>query len=57
MNAEISVFLICVETITYLLIYNLHVCIFNTDLKPEQFLHISGPTGMFKVRYKNRRSI
>ena len=29
MNAKISVFVICVEAITYLLLYNLHDCTFN----------------------------
>ena len=29
MNAKISVFVICVEAITYLVLYNLHDCAFN----------------------------
>ena len=29
MNAKILVFVICVEVILYLLIYNLHACTFN----------------------------
>ena len=29
MNAKISVFVICVEVIIYLLLYNLHDCTFN----------------------------
>ena len=29
MNAKISVLVICVETIIYLLLYNLHGCTFN----------------------------
>ena len=29
MNAKISMFVICVQVITYLLIYNLHDCTFN----------------------------
>ena len=29
MNAKISVFVICVETITFLLLHNLHDCTFN----------------------------
>ena len=29
MNAEFSVFFICVEAIKYLLLYNLHNCTFN----------------------------
>ena len=40
MNAKISAFVICVEAITYLLLYNLHDCTFkNTSegllLKPS----------------------
>ena len=30
MNVKISAFVICVETITYLLLYNLHDCIFKS---------------------------
>ena len=37
MNAKISVFLICVEAIIYLLLYNLHDCTF----KDTQFTHVS----------------
>ena len=29
MNEKISLFVICVEAITYLLLYNLHDCTFN----------------------------
>ena len=29
MNAKVSVFVICVEAIIYLLVYNLHDCTFN----------------------------
>ena len=29
MNAKVSAFVICVEAIVYLLLYNLHDCIFN----------------------------
>ena len=32
MNPKISVFGICVETIIYLLLYNLHNCIFKCEL-------------------------
>ena len=32
MNANISVFVICVEAITYLLLHNLHDCTFNTSV-------------------------
>ena len=32
MNAKISVFVICVEVIIYLLLYNLHDCTFNKDI-------------------------
>ena len=31
MNAQISVFVICVEAITYLLLYNLRDCTFKWD--------------------------
>ena len=31
MNVKISVFVICVEAIIYLLLYNLHGCTFNTS--------------------------
>ena len=33
MNAKISVFVICVEAIIYLLLYNLHDCTFNTSYR------------------------
>ena len=33
MNARISVFVICVETIIYLILYNLHDCTFNLASK------------------------
>ena len=32
MNAKISVFVICVEVITYLLFYNLHDCTFKVKI-------------------------
>ena len=32
MNVKISVFLICVEAIIYLLLYNLYDCTFNSDI-------------------------
>ena len=31
MNAKISVFLICVRATIYLLLYNLHDCVFNPN--------------------------
>ena len=34
MNAKISVFIICVEVIIYLLLYNLHGCTFNMGILP-----------------------
>ena len=33
MNAKISVFAICVEAFTYLLLYNLHDCTFKVNKK------------------------
>ena len=33
MNAKISVFVICIEAIMYLLLYNLHDCTFNIHKK------------------------
>ena len=33
MNAEISVFIICVAAVMYLLLYNLHDCTFNSASK------------------------
>ena len=33
MNAKISLFIICVEAIIYLLLYNLHECAFKYDKK------------------------
>ena len=33
MNAKISVFVICVEAIVYLLLYNLHDCTFNISYR------------------------
>ena len=35
MNAKISVFVICVEPIIYLLLYNLHDCTFNHKILRE----------------------
>ena len=32
MDAKISVFVICVEVIIYLLLYNLHDCTFNFQI-------------------------
>ena len=43
MNAKISVFVICVEAIIYLLLYNLHDCTFNffkKELLHKCFLRI-----------------
>ena len=37
MNAKISVFVICVEAITYLLLYNLHDFAFNDYTSSPQF--------------------
>ena len=37
MNAKISVFVIHVEAIIYLLLYNLHDCTFNGDIGGNQF--------------------
>ena len=34
-NAKISVFFICVETIIYLLLYNLHDCNFKSKTNPS----------------------
>ena len=31
MNVEISVYVVCIEAIIYLLLYNLHDCTFNKD--------------------------
>ena len=33
MNAKISMFVMCVEAIIYLLLYNLHDCTFNEEKK------------------------
>ena len=33
MNAKMSVFVICVEAIIYLLLYNLHECTLIKDIK------------------------
>ena len=33
MNAGISVFVICIETIIYLLLHNLHDCTFKASLE------------------------
>ena len=38
MHAKISVFVICVEVIIYLLLYNLHDCTFN-DTKNTSILN------------------
>ena len=39
MNVKISLFLICVEAIMYLLLYNLHDYIFNIR-RIKYFLHL-----------------
>ena len=38
MNAKISVFVICVETIMYLLLYDLPDCTFKQELKLKRIL-------------------
>ena len=38
MNVKISVFVICVEVITYLLLYNLHGCTFKGPSAKMSFL-------------------
>ena len=39
MNANISVFVICVKVIIYLLLYNLHDCTFNKlQIQQQEFL-------------------
>ena len=35
MNAKILVFVICIETIIYLLLYNLHDCTFKEHIQKE----------------------
>ena len=37
MNAETSVFVICIEAITYLLLYNLHDCTPKSQCFEKQF--------------------
>ena len=44
MNAKISVFFICVETIIYFFIYNLHDCTFNVNIRHPTSLS----TGLIK---------
>ena len=39
MNAQISVFVICVEGIVYLLLYNLHDCTFKDIVRSFGMLH------------------
>ena len=38
MDVKYSVFLICVETIMYLLLYNLHDCTFNNTCERDPSL-------------------
>ena len=38
MNTKIFVFVICVKAIIYLLLYNLHDCTFNKDIKNKRKL-------------------
>ena len=38
MNAKISVFIICVEAIIYMLLYDLHDCTFKTRLHDRFFM-------------------
>ena len=38
MNAKISVFIICVEAIIYLLLFNLHDCTFKFSYRQERKL-------------------
>ena len=40
MDAKISVFVICVEAIIYLLLYNLHDCTFNMKQKQKQLQYV-----------------
>ena len=47
MNAKISVFVIYVETIIYLLLYNLHDCTFNGWNKSDPDIQSSSPEGVF----------
>ena len=66
MNAKISVFVICVELIIYLLLYNLHDCTFKFKYYAYLSLqssagydHISDvPTGIYllNVNYRNTRT-
>ena len=39
MNAKIPVFVICIEAIIYLLLYNLHDCTFKTVMKTHSYKH------------------
>ena len=39
MNAKISVFVICVEAFTYLLLYNLRDCTFKVNKKTSERRH------------------
>ena len=47
MNAKVSVFVICVEAIIYLLLYNLHECNFNN--KRRQRVVLNGPSSTWKL--------
>ena len=52
MNAKISVFVICVEAIMYLLLYNMHDCTFNPNkvgLFEGSFIHISRRTYLISI--------
>ena len=42
MNAKISVFVICVEAIMYLLLYNLHDCTFKVEYERVDILIVFG---------------
>ena len=42
MNAKTSVFVICVVTVMYLLLYNLHDCTFIENICADQFVTVCG---------------
>ena len=44
MNAKISVFVICVEAIIYLLLYDLHDCTFNGNTNNYPCFMVTGKT-------------
>ena len=48
MNVKISVFVICVEAIIYLLLYNLHDCAFKLFYQFSILLFISFPVNAFE---------